>query len=105
MPTTTLFDKTGGEVGTIDLPDALFAGPVNEAVMHQAVVAQLAGRRTGTHDTRTRGEVRGGGAKGPGIGLGLATVKRLVERHGGEVGVRPAEGHGSVFWFTLPAAA
>jgi len=63
MPTTTLFDKTGGEVGTIDLPDALFAGPVNEAVMHQAVVAQLAGRRTGTHDTRTRGEVRGGGAK------------------------------------------
>ena len=48
MPTTTLFDKTGAEVGTVDLPDALFAGPVNEAVMHQAVVAQLAGRRTGT---------------------------------------------------------
>jgi large subunit ribosomal protein L4 len=63
VPTTTLFDKSGGEVGTIDLPDALFAGPVNEAVMHQAVVAQLAARRTGTHDTRTRGEVRGGGGK------------------------------------------
>lgn len=63
MPTIALFDKTGGEIGTIDLPDALFAAPVNEAVMHQAVLAQLAGRRTGTHDTRTRGEVRGGGRK------------------------------------------
>ena len=46
--TTTLFTKAGGEAGTVDLPDALFAAPVNEAVMHQAVVAQLAGRRTGT---------------------------------------------------------
>jgi large subunit ribosomal protein L4 len=63
MPTTGLFDKDGAQTGTIDLPDALFAAPVNEAVMHQAVVAQLAGRRTGTADTRTRGEVRGGGAK------------------------------------------
>ena len=63
MPTTALFDKTGSETGTIDLPDALFAAPVNEAVMHQAVVAQLAGRRTGTHATKTRGQVRGGGRK------------------------------------------
>jgi len=63
MPTTTLYDKTGAENGTVELPEALFAAPVNSAVIHQAVVAQLAGRRTGTHDTRTRGEVRGGGAK------------------------------------------
>jgi large subunit ribosomal protein L4 len=63
MPTATLYTKTGSEAGTIDLPDALFAAPVNEAVMHQAAVAQLAGRRTGTHDTKTRGEVRGGGRK------------------------------------------
>jgi large subunit ribosomal protein L4 len=63
MPTTTLYTKTGSEAGTVELPDTLFAAPVNEAVMHQAVVAQLAGRRTGTHDTRTRGEVRGGGRK------------------------------------------
>jgi large subunit ribosomal protein L4 len=63
MPTTTLYSKSGTEAGTIDLPDALFAAPVNEAVMHQAMVAQLAGRRLGTHDTKTRGEVRGGGAK------------------------------------------
>ena len=63
MPTTPLFDKSGAEAGTIDLPDALFAAPVNTAVMHQAVVAQLAGRRTGTASTKTRAEVRGGGRK------------------------------------------
>ena len=63
MPTTTLYTKTGTDAGTIELPDALFAAPVNEAVLHQAVTAQLAGRRAGTHDTKTRGEVRGGGKK------------------------------------------
>ena len=47
MPTTTLYTKTGSEAGTVDLPDTLFAATVNEAVMHQAVVAQLAGRRIG----------------------------------------------------------
>ena len=63
MPTTPLFDKTGSEAGTIDLPDALFAAPVNTAVMHQAVVAQMAGRRIGTAKVKTRSEVRGGGRK------------------------------------------
>ena len=63
MPTTPLFDKTGTEAGTIDLPDALFAAPVNTAVMHQAVVAQMAGRRIGTAKVKTRAEVRGGGRK------------------------------------------
>ena len=63
MPQTTLYDRTGKSVGSVDLADALFAAPVNEAVLHQAVVAQLAGRRLGTHDTKTRGEVRGGGRK------------------------------------------
>jgi len=63
MPRTPLFDKSGSEAGTIDLPDALFAAPVNTAVMHQAMVAQLAGRRIGTASTKTRAEVRGGGRK------------------------------------------
>ena len=63
MPSTTLYTKLGEAVGTVDLPEALFGAPVNTAVLHQVVTAQLAGRRTGTHDTKTRGEVRGGGKK------------------------------------------
>src|SRR5512132_3151574 len=63
MAQTTLYDKTGATVGSVELADVLFAAPVNAAVLHQVVTAQLAGRRTGTHDTKTRGEVRGGGAK------------------------------------------
>lgn len=63
MPQTTVFDRTGAAVGSVDLSEELFAAPVNEAVLHQAVVAQLAGRRLGTHDTKTRGQVRGGGKK------------------------------------------
>ena len=63
MPTTTLYTKLGEAVGEVDLPAALFGAPVNTAVLHQVVTAQLAGRHLGTHDTKTRGEVRGGGAK------------------------------------------
>lgn len=47
----------------VELLDHIFAAPVNEAVMHQALVRQLANARLGTHKTKTRGEVRGGGAK------------------------------------------
>lgn len=46
-----------------------------------------------------------GTTKAAGIGLGLATVKRLVEGHGGSVGVRSAPGHGATFWFELPLVA
>jgi large subunit ribosomal protein L4 len=63
MPQITVYDRTGKGVGNVELSDTLFAAPVNEAVLHQAATAQLAGRRTGTHDTKTRGEVRGGGKK------------------------------------------
>jgi large subunit ribosomal protein L4 len=63
MPQTTLYARTGEEIGTVDLPEALFGAPASDAVIHQAVVAQLAGRHLGTHDTKTRGEVAGGGRK------------------------------------------
>jgi len=63
MPNAPLYDRTGKSVGSVELADVLFAAPVNAAVLHQVVTAQLAGRRLGTHDTKTRGEVRGGGAK------------------------------------------
>jgi large subunit ribosomal protein L4 len=63
MPNAPLYDRTGKSVGSVELADALFAAPVNAAVLHQVVTAQLAGRRLGTHDTKTRGEVAGGGAK------------------------------------------
>jgi large subunit ribosomal protein L4 len=63
MPQATLYDRTGASVGTVELSDQLFAAPVNAAVLHQVVTAQLAARRIGTHDTKTRGETRGGGRK------------------------------------------
>ena len=63
MPSTPLYDRTGKTVGNVELSDELFAAPVHAAVLHQVVTAQLAARRAGTHDTRTRGEIRGGGKK------------------------------------------
>jgi large subunit ribosomal protein L4 len=63
MASTTLFDNAGKNLGSVELHDDLFGAPVNDAVLHQVATAQLAARRTGTHDTKTRGEVRGGGKK------------------------------------------
>jgi large subunit ribosomal protein L4 len=54
---------SGSEAGKVDLVPSLFAAPVNEALIHQAVVRQLAGQRLGNADTLTRGQVRGGGRK------------------------------------------
>jgi large subunit ribosomal protein L4 len=63
MATVTLKDRTGGDAGTVDLVDEVFGIEPNVPVMHQVVVAQLAARRAGTQSTKTRAEVRGGGAK------------------------------------------
>ncbi|HEY7935595.1 MAG TPA: 50S ribosomal protein L4 [Candidatus Limnocylindrales bacterium] len=63
MPNTILYDKTGASIGNVELSEELFGAPINVAVLHQVVLAQLAGRHLGTHDTKTRGEVRGGGRK------------------------------------------
>src|SRR6185312_322693 len=59
MPQTTLYDRKGASVGKVELNDDLFAAPVNAAVLHQVVVAQLAGRHLGTSDTKTGGAVFG----------------------------------------------
>jgi large subunit ribosomal protein L4 len=56
-------DLAGATVGAIDLPAEWFDGTVNVGVMHDVVTAQRAASRQGTHKTKTRGEVRGGGAK------------------------------------------
>src|SRR5437763_12022412 len=54
---------TGYKAGDVELPDDLFGIEPNVAVMHQVVTAQLAHKRAGTHSTKTRAEVAGGGAK------------------------------------------
>ena len=58
-----VFGTDGTRTGEMDLPERFFNAPVNQAVMHAAVRAQLAAARAGTHSTKTRGEVRGGGVK------------------------------------------
>jgi large subunit ribosomal protein L4 len=58
-----VYNVNGVQVSETELRDDIFAAAVNEAVMHQALVRQLANARLGTHKTKTRGEVRGGGRK------------------------------------------
>lgn len=58
-----LMDMTGNKVGTGDLPAEIFEAPVRPDLMHQAFVRQMANARLGTHKTKTRHEVSGGGRK------------------------------------------
>jgi large subunit ribosomal protein L4 len=59
----TAVSVVGAEKKTVELPDEIFAAKVNVPLIHQVVVAQQAAARQGTHATKTRGEVRGGGKK------------------------------------------
>lgn len=64
MPKVAVYDMTGKQTGEeIELMDYVFGVEFNEAVVHQAVVMQQANERQGTHATKTRGMVRGGGRK------------------------------------------
>ena len=56
-------NMAGQDAGQTELNDSIFAAQVNVPLMHQALIRQLANARLGTHDTKTRGEVRGGGKK------------------------------------------
>ena len=64
MPKLSVYDITGKKTGEeIELMDYVFGVEFNEAVVHQAVVMQQANERQGTHASKTRGQVRGGGKK------------------------------------------
>ena len=61
--TLKMKNASGADADSVDLPDDIFGIEPNTAVMHQVVTAQLAAKRKGTHSTKTRAEVRGGGAE------------------------------------------
>lgn len=63
MPKVSTYNIAGAQTGEMELNDSVFGVEVNEAVMRQAVLRQLANERLGTHATKTRGLVRGGGRK------------------------------------------
>ncbi len=63
MATVEIKDTKGKKVGTADLADGIFGITPNTHAVHLVVRSQMAARRSGTHDTKTRGQVRGGGAK------------------------------------------
>jgi len=80
-------DATGKQTGTVELPSEIFDAQVNIPLMHQVVVAQLAAARQGTHKTKNRGEVSGGGKKPfKQKGTGRArqgSTRSPNQRHGG----------------------
>ena len=61
--TVDVVDSAGKKTGSVELPAEVFDAPLNIPLMHQVVVGQLAAARQGTHATKTRGDVRGGGRK------------------------------------------
>ena len=61
MPKVAVYNSANQQVGDIELNDSVFGVEMNAGLVHQAVVMQLASRRLGTHATKTRGLVRGGG--------------------------------------------
>jgi len=85
---SNVVDLRGSVLRTIDLDDRVFGITPNQAVVHQAVVTQQANARQGTHDTRTRGEVAGGGKKPyrqKGTGYARQGSKRAPHYRGGGV--------------------
>ena len=63
MTSVNVVSPASDETTTVELPDAIFAAKINVPLMHQVVVAQRAAARQGTHATKTRGMVSGGGKK------------------------------------------
>lgn len=93
-----VMSQQGVITGQVSVSDQVFALPMNYALVHQVVVAQQANRRTGTHDTKTRGEVSGGGRKPwPQKHTGRArhgSIREPQWRHGGVAfGPHPRDYH------------
>jgi large subunit ribosomal protein L4 len=81
-----VFDMEGKKVKQVELPAAVFEAPVNVDLMHQAYVRQMANARLGTHNTKTRSEVSGGGRKPwrqKGTGRARQGSTRAVQWKGG----------------------
>ncbi len=92
MPSVKLRSRTGADQGQVALADDVFGIEPNVPVMHQVVVAQLAAKRAGTQSTKTRSEVRGGGAKPwkqKGTGRARAGTIRAPQWRGGGVALGP----------------
>src|SRR5919106_1504900 len=92
MASLELTKPTGRTSGSVDVDDALFGVEPNIPVMHQVVTAQLAARRAGTQSTKTRAEVRGGGAKPwrqKGTGRSRQGSIRAPQWRGGGVALGP----------------
>lgn len=89
MPTVDVKDLAAKKVGTLELDAAVFAAPVKESLLHAAVRNYLAGLRRGTHQTKTRGDVSGGGRKPwRQKGTGRArhgSIRSPIWRHGGTI--------------------
>ncbi len=89
MTQITVTDSAGKSTGTLELSDGIFAIEPNTYAMHQVVRSQLAALRQGTHDTKTRGQVSGGGRKPfrqKGTGRARQGTTRAAQfRHGGVV--------------------
>ena len=89
MPKIALTNMQGANVGEIELSDGIFAVPMNEPVVHQVIVAQLANKRQGTQSALGRTEVSGGGKKPwrqKGTGRARQGSTRAPQwRHGGVV--------------------
>src|SRR5258708_16928550 len=87
MPSVDIIDLSNQKVGSIELSDAVFAAPVNEALLYEAVRHYLAGTRRGTASTKTRHEVAGAGKKlwkQKGTGRArVGSIRSPLWRHGG----------------------
>jgi len=87
MPSVDVIDLSNTKVGSLDLADAVFAAPVNDALLYEAVRHYMAGKRAGTAKTKTRHEVSGSGKKlwrQKGTGRArMGSIRSPLWRHGG----------------------